>query len=245
MTRIDAVVPGVPLTLGLCAGARPARPVRARQPDVTLLAPACALGDLAAVGEGKHLRFRVGRGGLDGGSRDWLRHGRAARPVPATGRYDVAFRLQENRWNGTVAPQLVVQRLFDTPDRYREVRAWFADEWQASGRERRRGRGVFTSSSSRAAPAVACSSPSGSASFSWTSRFRVRPRFRTAHFVAGTPCAAANGTAHAFLETAKDAAAEQPGRVADRARPARRRPAREPAPHDGSLLAPSVRRKGG
>src|SRR5947199_8072658 len=25
------------------------------------------------------------------------------------GRYDVAFRLQENRWNGTIAPQLVVR----------------------------------------------------------------------------------------------------------------------------------------
>ena len=52
------------------------------------------------------------------------------------GLYDVAFRLQENRWNGTVAPQLVVQRVFDTPDRYREVRAWFADEFKkASGRD--------------------------------------------------------------------------------------------------------------
>ena len=34
------------------------------------------------------------------------------------GRYDVAFRLQENRWNGTVAPQLVVQRIFDADAHY-------------------------------------------------------------------------------------------------------------------------------
>jgi hypothetical protein len=47
------------------------------------------------------------------------------------GAYDVAFRLQENRWNGTVAPQLVVRRIFDAPDRYRELRARFAAEYRA------------------------------------------------------------------------------------------------------------------
>src|SRR5262249_48382713 len=52
------------------------------------------------------------------------------------GLYDVAFRLQANRWNGTVAPQLVVQRVFDTPDRYREVRDWLAEEYRKpSGRD--------------------------------------------------------------------------------------------------------------
>ena len=34
------------------------------------------------------------------------------------GAYDVAFRLEENRWNGTVAPQLVVRRVFETRERY-------------------------------------------------------------------------------------------------------------------------------
>ena len=105
---------------------------------MTLLAPACALGDLAAVGEGKHLRFRVRtEAGIDGGSAIGFGMGGQLDRYRRPGLYDVAFRLQENRWNGTVAPQLVVQRLFDTPDRYREVRAWFADEFKkASGRER-------------------------------------------------------------------------------------------------------------
>ena len=35
---------------------------------MTLLAPGCELGDLATVGEGKHLRFRVRRDGADAGS---------------------------------------------------------------------------------------------------------------------------------------------------------------------------------
>ena len=46
-------------------------------------------------------------------------------------RFDVAFRLKENRWNGTVSPQLVVRRLFDTPAAYEELRAWLVSEWRA------------------------------------------------------------------------------------------------------------------
>ena len=71
------------------------------------------------VGEGKHLRFRVRQGGRDAGSAIAFGLGaqldRVRRPV----RYDLAFRLKENRWNGTVAPQLVVRRLFDAPGRLR------------------------------------------------------------------------------------------------------------------------------
>ena len=34
------------------------------------------------------------------------------------GLFDVAFRLEANQWNGTVAPQLVVRRIFVAPDSY-------------------------------------------------------------------------------------------------------------------------------
>jgi hypothetical protein len=44
--------------------------------------------------------------------------------------YDVAFRLEENRWNGTVAPQLVVRRIFAATPRYRELHEWLAGEWK-------------------------------------------------------------------------------------------------------------------
>ncbi len=47
------------------------------------------------------------------------------------GRYDVAFRLEANHWNGTVAPQLVVRRLFDTPEGYEDLRAHLAGLWRA------------------------------------------------------------------------------------------------------------------
>ncbi len=48
-----------------------------------------------------------------------------------SGHYDIAFRLQENTWNGTTSPQLVVRRVFDTPDRYLELRERFAAEWRS------------------------------------------------------------------------------------------------------------------
>ena len=46
------------------------------------------------------------------------------------GRYDVAFRLQENHWNGTVAPQLVVKRVFDEDERWRTLRARLVAQWK-------------------------------------------------------------------------------------------------------------------
>ena len=49
-------------------------------------------------------------------------------------RYDVAFRLQENRWNGTVAPQLTIRRIFDADDRFGELYAWLRNEWAAERR---------------------------------------------------------------------------------------------------------------
>ena len=47
------------------------------------------------------------------------------------GRYDVAFKLAANRWNGTVTPQLVVKEIFDTPPRFEELRRMLLAEWQA------------------------------------------------------------------------------------------------------------------
>ena len=48
----------------------------------------------------------------------------------AVGLFDIACRLKENHWNGTVAPQLVVRRILDTADGYEELRAAFAEMWK-------------------------------------------------------------------------------------------------------------------
>src|SRR4029078_9715919 len=105
VTRIDAIVPGSALTLGLAAEVERLAPFGLGNPDVTLLVPACEAVQPGVVGEGKHLRFREQQGGRGAGSPNAIalrgQLARMRRPV----RYDLACRLKENRWNGTVAPQ--------------------------------------------------------------------------------------------------------------------------------------------
>jgi single-stranded-DNA-specific exonuclease len=133
VTPIDAVVPrGTRLTLDLCAELRRLAPFGLGNPAVTLLAPGCELGELAPVGEGKHLRFRVrGPDGGDAGSAIAFGLGPQLDRFRQVGRYDVAFRLEENHWNGTVAPQLVVRRIFHANMRFEELHAWLAGLWKA------------------------------------------------------------------------------------------------------------------
>jgi single-stranded-DNA-specific exonuclease len=134
-TVVDAVLPrGARLTLDLCQELGRLAPFGLGNPDVTLLAPGCELGDLATVGDGKHLRFRVQRGGHDAGGAIAFGQGTNLDRYRRQGRYDVAFRLQENHWNGTVAPQLVVRRVFDADDRFDEVYDWLRTQWHAERR---------------------------------------------------------------------------------------------------------------
>jgi single-stranded-DNA-specific exonuclease len=135
-TVVDAILPrGTNLTLELCQELRRLAPFGLANPDVTLLAPGCELGELATVGDGKHLRFRVQRDGRDAGGAIAFGQGRRLDRYRRAGRFDVAFRLEENHWNGTVSPQLVVRRVFDADDRFEEVYAWLRDQWQATRRD--------------------------------------------------------------------------------------------------------------
>ena len=135
-TVVDAILPrGAKLTLELCEELRKLAPFGLANPDVTLLAPGCELGELATVGEGKHLRFRVQRDGADAGGAIAFGQGTRLDRYRRAGRYDVAFRLQENHWNGTVSPQLVVRRVFDADDRFEEVYTWLREQWQSTRRD--------------------------------------------------------------------------------------------------------------
>src|SRR6266576_3317517 len=130
VASIDAVVPrGADLSLDLCAELARLAPFGLGNPAPTLLAPGCGLAELATVGDGKHLRFRVRRDGRDAGSAIAFGLGSRLAVLRPDALYDVAFRLEENHWNGTVAPQLVVRRVFASAPRYRELRQWFAQEW--------------------------------------------------------------------------------------------------------------------
>jgi single-stranded-DNA-specific exonuclease len=134
---VDAVLPrGAALTLDLCAELRQLAPFGLGNPSVTLLAPGCELAELATTADGRHLRFRVRRAGADAGSAIAFGAGGQLDRLRRTGEYDLAFRLEENRWNGTSAPQLVVQRVFDADERYVELRQWLVAEYRKPAAER-------------------------------------------------------------------------------------------------------------
>lgn len=131
VTTIDAVVArGTDLSLDLCAELARLAPFGLGNPAPVLLAPGCGLAEVATVGDGKHLRFRIRRDGRDCGSAIAFGQGSRLEMLRPEALYDVAFRLEENRWNGTVAPQLVVRRVFPTAPRYLELREWLAGEWR-------------------------------------------------------------------------------------------------------------------
>ena len=129
-TPVDAVVSARDLTLDLAEELERLAPFGLGNPDVTLLVPATEAVTPATVGDGKHLRFRVRQHGRDAGSAIAFGQGSQLDRLLAVGLFDVAFRLKENHWNGTVAPQLVVRRIFDTAEGYEELRAAFAELWR-------------------------------------------------------------------------------------------------------------------
>jgi single-stranded-DNA-specific exonuclease len=128
---VDAVVPrGVPLTLDLCAELGRLAPFGLGNPGVTLLAADCELAEVTAVGEGRHLRFRVRHEGRDAGSAIAFGFGAQLERYQGPARYDLAFRLEENHWNGTVAPQLLVRRILEADGGFRDLREWLAGLWR-------------------------------------------------------------------------------------------------------------------
>jgi single-stranded-DNA-specific exonuclease len=129
--QVDAVVRGTELTLELCEELATLAPFGLGNPGVTLLTVGCELSELGAVGDGKHLKLAVTADGARSGAIAFGQGSqldRYRRPL----RYDVAFKLEANQWNGMVAPQLVVKRIFDTPDRYEELRAWLVEQWNTA-----------------------------------------------------------------------------------------------------------------
>ena len=131
VTRVDAIVPGAKLNLDLCSELGRLAPFGIGNPGVTLLVDGCEIADPSTVGDGKHLRFRVRQHGRDSGQAIAFGLGAQLDRFRREARYDVAFRLQENRWNGVVSPQLVVRRVFDAVDGFEELREWLAGQWKA------------------------------------------------------------------------------------------------------------------
>jgi single-stranded-DNA-specific exonuclease len=131
VTTVDAIVPATALTLELAQELDRLAPFGLGNPEPTLLVANVEAMGPSTVGEGKHVRFRVRQHGRDGGSAIGFGLGGQLDRLHAARRLDLAFRLKENRWNGTTAPQLVVRRVFDAPASYDALRSWLAEEWRA------------------------------------------------------------------------------------------------------------------
>jgi single-stranded-DNA-specific exonuclease len=145
VTVVDAVVAPRELTLDLAGELARLAPFGLGNPAVTLLLAGCEISEPSAVGEGRHLRFRVRdrERNRDAGSAIAFGMGTHVDRLRRVGAYDVAFRLEENRWNGTVAPQLVVRRIFEANERYPDLRERFAGEFREPERWSDHARVVF------------------------------------------------------------------------------------------------------
>jgi single-stranded-DNA-specific exonuclease len=133
---VDAVVSGEELTLELCTELGHLAPFGLENPGITLLLSSCDLSEVAPTADGKHLRFRVRHRDRPAGSAIAFGLGGRADSARREVRHDVLFRLEENRWNGTVAPQLVVRQLLETPERYESLRDWLAEEFRKDEADR-------------------------------------------------------------------------------------------------------------
>ncbi|HEU4943483.1 MAG TPA: DHHA1 domain-containing protein, partial [Gaiellaceae bacterium] len=135
---VDAVVNGEELTMKLCQELQHLAPFGLGNPGVNLLLPSCVLTDVAQTADGRHLRFGVRHLNKPAGSAIAFGLGGRADSARRDVRHDVLFRLEENRWNGTVAQQLVVRQLLETPERYESLRQWLAEEFrkEAPARDR-------------------------------------------------------------------------------------------------------------
>ena len=107
LERVDAVVPGDVLGLGLAEELERIEPCGAGNPGATLLVRAATFSDPVGMGEDKHVRFSVTAGGARSRA---VAFGNGARlPVPAGVPVDATFRLECNEWGGMTEPRLVLR----------------------------------------------------------------------------------------------------------------------------------------
>jgi single-stranded-DNA-specific exonuclease len=105
--RVDAIVSGAEVGLGLAEELRSLEPCGAGNPGPCLLVPGARFDDRRPLGDGSHARFSV----ISGGTRaravafgcDGRLPGEPGEPLDAT------FRLERNEWRGVVEPRLVLR----------------------------------------------------------------------------------------------------------------------------------------
>jgi single-stranded-DNA-specific exonuclease len=107
--RIDAMVGGASLGLDLAEELRQLAPFGMGNPGVRLLVPSARVRDVRSIGEGKHARFSLHSGAHRALG---VAFGRSTLGVGEDDLVDVAVRLEVNRWNGAVEPQVVLREVY-------------------------------------------------------------------------------------------------------------------------------------
>lgn len=124
--RVDAIVSGTELGLGLAEELERLEPCGMGNPAPNLLVPGARFDDVRPMGEGRHARFSVSSGGARARAVAFGCDGRVG-PEPERPR-DATFRLERNTYNGAVEPRLVLRHqalclppaitVLGEPDRY-------------------------------------------------------------------------------------------------------------------------------
>ena len=105
--RVDAVVPGDVLQLGLAEELERLAPFGIGNPEPALLVPSALLADPRPMGEGRHVAFTLAAGGARSRCVAFGRGG--GLPTGPGEPVDAAVRLEVNRYNGAVEPRLVLR----------------------------------------------------------------------------------------------------------------------------------------
>jgi single-stranded-DNA-specific exonuclease len=104
--RVDAIVAGAELGIGLAEELERMRPFGMGNPGLRLLVPGAKLRDPRPMGEGKHLRFSLHSGGQRALG---VAFGRSSIGVGEDEAVDAAVRLEVNRWNGSIEPRVLLR----------------------------------------------------------------------------------------------------------------------------------------
>jgi single-stranded-DNA-specific exonuclease len=111
--RIDAMVGGVGLGLGLAEELGQLAPFGMGNPGVRLMVPSARVSDVRTMGEGKHARFSLHSGAHRALG---VAFGRSSLGVEDDDPVDAAVRLEVNHWNGSVEPRVVLRELYPLED---------------------------------------------------------------------------------------------------------------------------------
>jgi single-stranded-DNA-specific exonuclease len=112
--RVDAIVPGGRLGLGLCEELGRLEPFGFGNPAPTLMVPAARIGDVRPMGkDGQHARFSLESGGSRARAVAF-RTAPKALEARAGEPQDIAVKLELNEWNGAQEARLVLRALAAT-----------------------------------------------------------------------------------------------------------------------------------